>query len=275
MGLDKKSLDRIVQFVKAVKDIPGNEEFIDELREVLEIQAPNNVSAATIPNVDAIEKIEHYLGLDYSLDSTIPRIDYSFVTEDDIRNQLEADYREMLRYRYGLRAHKVDFMEFCRYVQLQAEMVLNYYYDNRFEDDDEIKAHILGVVSWLKKIDNINYFVLLVGFCREHKIDYSTLDDVRIIRNYQSHRSAIEMDIDKTIAIAQKFFSGDNFDKRKMVFIENKVDSHTAETFKSETGFDIKTYNLCVREHMLMKNQPYHDILSSLSRIVNCISKVM
>ena len=274
MGLDKKSLDRIVKFVKAVKDVPGNEEFIAKLRKVLEIQAPTNVSAATIPNVDAIEKIEHYLGLDYSLDDTIPRIDYSFIAEDDIRNQLEADYREMLRYRYGLRAHKVDFMEFCRYVQLQAEMVLNYYYDNRFADDDEIKAHI-SEISWLKKIENINYFTLLVGFCCEHKLDHSILDDVRIIRNSQSHRSAIEMDIDKTIAIAQKFFSGDNFDKRKMVFRENKVDSHTAETFKSETGVDIKTYNLCVREHMLMKNQPYNDIIASLSKIVSIISQLM
>lgn len=274
MGLDKKSLDRIVQFVKAVKDTPGNEEFIAELREVLDIKAPTGVSSSTMQNNDAIEKIEHYLGLDYSLDSTIPRIDYSFVTEDDIRNQLEADYREMLRYRYGLRAHKVDFMEFCRYVQLQAEMVLNYYYDNRFDSDDEIKAHISDV-SWLKKIDNINYFALLVGFCSEHKIDYSTLDDVRIIRNSQSHRSSIEMEIDKTMAVARKFFSDDNFDKRKMVFRENKVDHHTAEAFKSETGVDIKTYNLCVREHMLMKNQPYNDIIASLSKIVSSISQLM
>ena len=83
------------------------------------------------------------------------------------------------------------------------------------------------------------------------------------------------MDIDKAIAVAQKYSNGDNFDKRKMVFRENKVDHHTAEAFKSETGVDIKTYNLCVREHMLIKNQPYNDIIDSLSRIVNCISRLM
>ena len=56
MGLDKKSLDRIVQFVKAVKDIPGNEEFIAELREVLDIKAPTGVSSSTMPNSDAIKR---------------------------------------------------------------------------------------------------------------------------------------------------------------------------------------------------------------------------
>ena len=212
--------------------------------------------------------------MDYSLDNVVPRIDYSFVTETDIRNQLEADYREMLRYRYGLRAHKVDFMEFCRYVQLQAEMVLNYYYHNRFDSDDEIKAHI-SEVCWLKNIDNINYFILLIGFCREHKLDYNLLDDVRIIRNSKSHRSTTDIDINMAIATAQKIASNGNFDKRRMVFKENQVEPHIAEMFKKEVGVDIKTYNLYVREYMLIKNQPYNEILTSLSKIVSCISRLM
>ena len=60
-----------------------------------------------------------------------------------------------------------------------------------------------------------------------------------------------------------------------LAFRENKVDHHTAEAFKSETGVDIKTYNLCVREYMLMKNQPYNDIIASLSKIVSSISQLM
>lgn len=275
MKLNKDELDKLVAFIRIVKDLPGHEQFIADLRKVLEIPtATQSISHSDVQTKQKVDKIEKYLALDYTLDSKTPNIDYSFITDIDVRNQLESDYREMLRYRYGLRGHKTDFSEFCRYVQLQAEMVLNYYYDNRFDSNDEIKAHISDV-SWLKKIDNINYFTLLVGFCSEHKLDYSILDDVRIIRNSQSHRSSIEMDIDKVISTARKYANEDNFDKRKMIFKEPKVASDIAEAFKSEVGVDVKTYNLYIREYLLNKNQPYNDIIESLSRIVNCISKVM
>lgn len=272
MGLDKKSLDRIVQFVKTVKDIPGNEEFIADLRKVLEIQTPTNVSTVTIPNTDAIEKIEHYLGLDYSLDRAIPRIDYSFVTEDDIRNQLEADYREMLRYRYGLRAHKVDFMEFCRYVQLQAEMVLNYYYNSNFKDDNDILAHLSEVLPWLGKIKYKSYQVMLSGFCKDHNIDYNLMDGVREIRNTQSHRSTTVIDINNMIAKAEIFAKEHavwfNMDT-KTFSISTKQD--IKELFKKEIGIEMKSYNL----HAIAHTQPYNDIINSLSKIVSCISRLM
>lgn len=271
MGLDKKSLDKIVQFVRAVKDIPGNEEFIAELREVLEIQAPTNVSAATIPNVDAIEKIEHYLGLDYSLDNTIPRIDYSFVTEDDIRNQLEADYREMLRYRYGLRAHKVDFMEFCRYVQLQAEMVLNYYYDNTFKDDKAVIAHLSKILTKLD-IKYRTYQVMLQGFCIDHSIDYNLMDSVREIRNSQSHRSTAIIDINNTIIEAETFAKNHkvwfNWDTKTFSISTKK---EIKELFKQEVGMEMKTYNL----YVISYTQPFNEIIESLSRIVSCISRLI
>ena len=139
MKLNKKELDRIVAFVKAVKELPGNEEFIANLREVLEM----NYSVAQMPlKSEKIDAIEKYLGLDYSLDDSITIVDYSFVIDHRVRAQLESDCREMMRYRYGTRGHKIDFMEFCRYVQLQAEMLLNYYYDIRFESQDDLLLHL-------------------------------------------------------------------------------------------------------------------------------------
>ena len=84
MKLNKKELDRIVAFVKAVKELPGNEEFIANLREVLEM----NYSVAQMPlKSEKIDAIEKYLGLDYSLDDSIPIIDYSFVIDN--RKHLE------------------------------------------------------------------------------------------------------------------------------------------------------------------------------------------
>lgn len=74
---------------------------------------------------------------------------------------------------------------------------------------------------------------------------------------------------------AQKYANADNFDKRKMIFKEPKITSHIAEAFKSEIGIDVKTYNLYIREYLLIKNQPYNDIIESLNRIVGCISRLM
>ncbi len=103
-----------------------NAEFDKELRKRLGM-----ASSANVLSLDdkRIRKIEKYLGLDYSVDTLKSSIDYSFIEMDDVRNQLISDNREMMRFRYGTRYHEIDFDEFCRYALLQAEMLLNYYYD--------------------------------------------------------------------------------------------------------------------------------------------------
>lgn len=263
MRLDKKALERIVLFVKAVKNEHGSEEFIAQLREVLDAKAPK---------IDAIEK---YLGLDYSIDSEIPNIDYSFVTDRCVRNQLEADYREMLRYRYGLRAHRIDIMEFCRYVQLQAEMILNYYYTNRFDDEEEIILHISQYITWIE-IKEISYYVLLVGFCKEHNLDWKMLDGVREIRNIQSHRSALKMDISEAVNKARIFAETNKvwFDKKKNTLQKSK-DEAINTSFENEFGVDIKTYNSLAIQYYFDSNKPFNDIINSLYNIVNCISRLI
>ncbi len=275
MKLNKDELDKIVAFIRIVKDLPGHEQFIADLRKVLEIPtAAQSISHSDVQTKQKVDKIEKYLALDYTLDSKAPNIDYSFITDIDVRNQLESDYREMLRYRYGLRGHKTDFSEFCRYVQLQAEMVLNYYFNYRFDGIEEIKAHLLQHIKYFTKIDQVTYYTMLVGFCNEHNINYDLLNDVRDIRNSQSHRSILSVDIDTLITRASQFAEENKvwFDRIRKTINESK---NIQISFKENVGIDIKIYNSVVREYMLNKNQPYNDIIESLSRIVNCISKVM
>lgn len=190
MAQNKEQLNKLLLFIKQLVEEPGNEEFVNGLRNLLAVPVHNSADNKKLSD------IEKYLGLDYRLDSAIPDIDYSFIRNDYVKNQLVSDYREMLRYRYGVRAHKIDFSEFCRYAMLQVEQMLNYYYQNKFSSIEEIRIYINNRVRWanIEKVDSIKslqlYFKLL-AFLYKEKI-WKTLDCARKVRNEQSHRSADE-----------------------------------------------------------------------------------
>lgn len=180
-----------------------NAEFDKELRKRLGM-----ASSANVLSLDdkRIRKIEKYLGLDYSVDTLKSSIDYSFIEMDDVRNQLISDYREMMRFRYGTRYHEIDFDEFCRYALLQAEMLLNYYYDVvNHSDLGAIISHIktyntsAKIPDDVKTLSSISFNVKLWAFKAEHKMEYSLssmLDNIRMVRNELSHRSTIKVHFD-------------------------------------------------------------------------------
>ena len=62
-----------------------------------------------------INAITKYLALDNQLDNAVSTIDYSWVKDKFTKEQLVADFREMLRYRWNCRSHKADFLEFCKF----------------------------------------------------------------------------------------------------------------------------------------------------------------
>jgi hypothetical protein len=192
MAQNKEQLNKLLLFIKKLVEEPGNEEFVEGLRKLV------GVPIRSSGNETKLNDIEKYLGLDYKLDSATPDIDFSFVKEESIKEQLSADYREMLRYRYGVRSHKIDFLEFCRYAMLQVEQLLNYYYQNKFSNNDDLIAYINENAPWanLAKIDNVKALSLAVklsAFSKNIKKRFSdSLDFAREIRNEQSHRSTKE-----------------------------------------------------------------------------------
>lgn len=186
----KTTIDRIVQLSKQ------NPEFDLELRKVLNINStPTSLQSSSDKR---IENIENYLGLDYYVDNQPPLIDFSFIQENDVRNQLISDNREMMRFRYGTRYHSICFNEFCRYAHLQAEMLLNYYYDKKNDSIDGVISHIKKFNPTAKFKDNvknigeISYNTKLWAVKMEFDIDYKiyiVLEYLRRIRNESSHRS--------------------------------------------------------------------------------------
>lgn len=190
MAQNKEQLNKLLGFIKRLIDEPGNEDFTNGLRKILGEKRPS--SSVANPQLADIEK---YLGLDYLLDSASPFIDYTFVDDGYIRNQLVSDFREMLRYRYGVRSHIIDFSEFCRYAILQAEQMLNYYYQKKFSTNEEVKKYITENVNWTKienveKIASLSFAIKLSAFFNKtsRKRNRDILDFAREVRNAQSHR---------------------------------------------------------------------------------------
>ncbi len=190
MAQNKEQLNKLLLFIKRLIDEPGNEDFVNKLRKML-----GTTPSSGFDTNPLLADIEKYLGLDYQIDSTCPIIDYSFIDDEFIRNQLISDFREMLRYRYGVRSHKIDFSEFCRYAILQIEQLLNYYYQNNFSSFESAKRYIINNVTWLDNTDkldsvkNISLAVKLSAFSNKiGKKQRDCLDFAREVRNEQSHR---------------------------------------------------------------------------------------
>lgn len=120
-----------------------NPEFAIALRDKLKVGATTIAPAsAGIPD-ERISKIEEYLALDRKLDDISPaetkykEVTYSFIKDVAVRDMLVSDFREMMRYRYGTRSHKADFMEFCKYAHFQLEGLVNYFMEAWSLDDDD------------------------------------------------------------------------------------------------------------------------------------------
>ena len=184
----KTTINKIVQLSKQ------NLEFDTELRKALGIGTSAN---GALSSDKRIEHIERYLGLDYYVDNQKSIIDYSFIQEPEVRAQLISDNREMMRFRYGTRYHAINFDEFCRYAHLQAEMLLNYFYDFKNDNINSVIAHIKKLnptanLDNVKSLGNVSYNSKLWAFKTEFNLDfkiYTILDYLRKVRNDSSHRS--------------------------------------------------------------------------------------
>ena len=119
-----------------------NPEFANALKKKLKLESIQSCTSTIMPD-NRIDKIEQYLGLDFKLDTISPsgtlyeEVTYSFITDSAVRDVLVSDFREMMRYRYGTRSHKADFMEFCKYAHFQLEGLVNYFMEAWSLDDDD------------------------------------------------------------------------------------------------------------------------------------------
>ena len=149
----KEDLKKLLAFIGNIIRKPENSWFVDELISILPAKKDDEKSLA---------KIEKYLGLDYNIDKFVPLIDFSFITDEYTRECLNADYREMLRYRLGSRGH----------IKLR------------------LKTFNTGAkIDSAKDLKEIAFSVKLWSFCKEFNLGAikETLDKVREVRNLKSH----------------------------------------------------------------------------------------
>ncbi|MBD5260924.1 MAG: hypothetical protein HDS38_02185 [Bacteroides sp.] len=195
---NKENLKKLLNFLNSeIIHKQENRWFVDELRKLL---PKESVSESVVCN-SSITKIEKYLALDYKLDESKILLDYSSIKNDYLRECFKADCREMLRFRFGLRGHRIDFGEFCRFAQIQAERLLNVYYQTKgsiFQIRNYIKQYN-PTAAGLEKcntLESISYSVKLWAYSKEHSLKplYDILDKVRKVRNTHSHGSAHSAD---------------------------------------------------------------------------------
>lgn len=281
---------RLTQILQKVKILcEQNSEFRKELVKALHVSPSVSVVDSTnLPSDtnEKIEKIEKYLGLDYKLDSILPTdttydsIDYSFVSISAVRDKLNSDFREMMRYRYGTRSHKVDFYEFCKYAHYQLEALANEFLvswsliddiENDVVDIETAKKFITdNCPVWMKEKPNfneklqdvqsiayyqkimaiINYFHIdKINISKEPHILYSLSDvvnNIRNIRNDISHRST---------------------QQKKQ--IEQAID--TFEKNKHLNNSNLYIVDFTTKDYLWRRRTPFDDVIKVISILCNSI----
>lgn len=181
MEFTEEHIRQLLSFVEDVyKRVP---EFAKGVRKIV------NGESSTEVKSQKLDKIEKYLSLDYGIDDVV-NPDYSFIADAQIRDTLNSDYREMLRFRYGTREHSINFGEFARYANLQMEMLVNYYYVKVYGDDQ--KAILSALQANDPKIAFLSLHAKINGLIWEFNWNYYDIRDMLNIikvRNEESHRS--------------------------------------------------------------------------------------
>lgn len=273
----KSTIDKIVQLSKQ------NQEFDTELRKKLKITS----SAKSVYDVERIANIEKYLGLDFYVDTKTSNVDYSFIKLPDVKAQLISDNREMMRFRYGTRYHKINFAEFCRYAHFQIEMLLNYYYNIANKSDlnsikEQIKKYNQKKADDVEKansLESISYSIKLWAFLTEffnNTNDYYIYNYLRNVRNELSHRSVTEDKI--SINSYQQSLKDQGF-------ILNKKGNVSLNWENKEADKDLKElYNSKIKDSNKYKQYtyliwyygtPFDDIVNGLNRIASVICTIL
>lgn len=252
-----------------------------EFKQVMQKLFGNTVSASSYSNYDKrIAHIEEYLGLDYYTDSMPSVIDYSYIKEYDVRAQLESDNREMLRFRYGTRFHEIIFEEFCRYAQLQAEMLINYFYYSKEPTVEKAIDHIkkynnkAKIESGLLTLTPIPFSVKLWAFCDEFQLKKAkeSFDMVRDVRNHQSHRSPHEESFSffeyqkQLLDWGIKLKNDGSFD-----FFKTKEDTLAYNIYESRVNnkHEFKLYQY----YVWFNKKPYDEIIYRLKEISETVNR--
>ncbi|TGE15975.1 hypothetical protein [Hymenobacter elongatus] len=182
----------------------GNPHYDDIYENTLSIlvQATANGEENIYSILNNVAKISDILSLDTKIS-----IDYISIDDSRTRHQLRLDNLAMGRSRYGLNQHTEgsSFDDYCRFAQLQAEELINFFYTQKFSTPVLIQQFVINnnknyrenIASRTvaNKVTDITYFYKLFAFNQIYQFkEYWTLLQVSYVRNQASHRCSITGD---------------------------------------------------------------------------------
>lgn len=198
MGQNKEELKKLLSFISALTEQPGNDEFVAGLRALL----GNTNDPAVKADLEDIRRILRIRG--------IQSIDYSFIDDELTRNQLIMDN---IRMEDSILDNSLSIQdkwyEFCSYAHFQIENILNYYYTKAFSTPDAVQWHVMKYTSGgynpyqysknYKVCTDISAYHKSTALCNDFfpwikgAPDYtsSTINRVRKVRNEYVHRSGV------------------------------------------------------------------------------------
>ena len=284
MGQDKKQLRKLLLFVKDLYDHPDNTEFTEGIRQMVLADEEFQKRLKESPlfqtaDPDSLQRMEKYLSLDYKIDERVFP-DYSVIGDETVRERLNSDFREMLRYEYGTRSHRIDFPEFCRYAVLQVEMLVNYYLDKKFSGDiDRIVADIrtsfpefstyegLAQVSEIALKTKLYHIKNVFGWDRNTLNVYLYAADVR---NKQSHRSLmVGKDLIKETEEKLKAAGAWNERMEKPDFKKNEEGVSKAVAAIGQDA--LNEYNFQV----WFDSQPFDAVTTAIKQLCDAVAKAL
>lgn len=276
MGQDKKKqLTKLLAFVKELYDHPDNKDFAAGIQAIVlgdKDFAERLKEGSFQGDPETLQKIETYLSLDFDIDSrSLP--DYSFITDVPSRERLQSDYREMLRYEFGTRSHKIDFAEFCRFAVLQIEMLTNYYFDKKYNSDIATLIQVFvtnfpkfNAYAGLKNVSEIQLKTKLYQLRNEFQWDRKDLNPFLYaieVRNNQSHRS-LRVDRDLIKETEEKLKAAGAWNK--------KYSSPDYTKALSTIGQDtLNAYNFQV----WLDKQPFEEVRTAIGHLTETISAAL
>lgn len=194
-----------------------------------------------------LRNIEKYLKID-----GVEIIDYSEIENTTVKNQLFRDCLEMSKYRLGKINNTINFDEYCRYAHMQAEELINYYYNQKFNGNlISIQEFILKYFTIYKINNNLNslnqisYYSKLSAFTKAYELEKgplkATIEFLSNLRNELSHRNSSDIINEDSILrslknknidisssyIEYKKFSKDDinlYKKGRFIFLKRKQD---------------------------------------------------
>lgn len=215
---------------------------------------------------DKIGSIEKYLKID-----GLEIIDYSEIENETVRNQLFRDCIEMSKYRLGKINDTINFDEFCRYAHMQAEELINYFYNEKFYGNlDYVQEFILKHFVIYKVKDNLNslnqisYFSKLSAFIKAYELEKgalkTTIEFLSNLRNELSHRNSLETNDEDRILSELK---EKNIDVTKSFIDYKNTPKEAIELFKKGRFIYLK------------RKQNYEEIMENLNYLKQAVILVI